>query len=138
MPNELENGSGLTTVPSDFTVKETIDRLSDAAERAGLMIFARIDHGANAAQLGMPLRPTELVLFGNPRGGTPLMQDQQVAGLDLPVRALAWEDESGHVWLTFNDPRWLARRYCLGARNAEIIERIRAGLAALATAATAA
>jgi uncharacterized protein (DUF302 family) len=78
-------------------------------------VFARIDHAEGAAQVGMTLRPTELALFGNPRGGTPLMQDRQTAGIDLPLKALAWEDAEGHVWLTYNEATWLAQRHHLGA-----------------------
>ena len=92
--------NGLTTMPSAFSVQETIDRLERIVTSRGLRVFTRIDHAAGAAQVGMALRPTELVLFGHPRGGTPLMQDKQTAGIDLPLKALAWEDAEGPVWLT--------------------------------------
>ncbi len=101
--------AGLVTVESASPVSETIDRLAAAAEAAGMRVFARVDHAAGAAEVGMTLRPTELLLVGNPRGGTPLMQDRQTAGLDLPLRALAWEDADGRVWVTTNDAAWLAR-----------------------------
>ena len=81
---------------------------------AGLLVFARIDHGANASEIGAPLRPTELLIFGNPKGGTPLMQDRQISGIDLPVKALAWEDGEGIVWLSCNDAHWIAERHGLG------------------------
>ena len=88
---------GLITVASAHPVAETVDRLAAAAAAAGMTVFARVDHAAGAADAGMSLRPTELILVGNPRGGTPLMQDGQTAGIDLPLRALAWEDAGGRV-----------------------------------------
>lgn len=103
--------SGLVTVRSQYSVAITIDRLAAAATEAGLMVFARIDHGQGAADVGLELRPTELLLFGHPRGGTPLMLEQQTAGIDLPLRALAWEDDENTVWLTYNDADWLAERH---------------------------
>jgi uncharacterized protein (DUF302 family) len=131
-----EQARGLTTVPSGHPVKTTIDRLSEAAEQAGLLVFARIDHSTNAAEFGLHLRPTELVLCGHPRGGTPLMQDRQTAGIDLPVRAVAWEDESGQVWLTYNDADWIAERHRLGPESSDGVAAIRAGLAGLTAIAT--
>ncbi len=126
MPSE-----GLITIESHFSVSRTIDRLADAAIAAGLVVFARIDHGKGARDAGLELRPTELLIFGHPRGGTPLMQDQQAAGIDLPVRALAWEDQSGQVWLGYNDTVWLARRHGLGAASAQALATMRAGTAKL-------
>src|SRR5579863_7559758 len=123
--------NGLITIASKFSVRETIDRLAAAATSAGLHVFARIDHAAGAAQVGMELRPTELLLFGNPRGGTPLMQDRQTAGIDLPVKALVWEDEEGKVWLTYNEASWLAARHELGDRSNAAVEAIEKGLATL-------
>jgi uncharacterized protein (DUF302 family) len=127
---------GLITIPSSYSVAETIDRLVQAATNAGLRIFARIDHAAGAAEVGMELRPTELLIFGNPRGGTPLMQARQTAGIDLPVKALAWEDEAGMVWLTYNNAGWLAARHQLGATSERAVEAIRSGMAELTSAAT--
>jgi len=130
--------NGLITVASSFSVRETIERLVSFATSHGLAVFARIDHADGAAKAGLPLRPTELVLFGNPKGGTPLMQDRQTAGIDLPVKALAWEDADGKVWLTYNEAAWIAQRHGLGPRSAEAVKAIAAGLAAAAKAATAA
>ena len=126
------------TLPSAHPVAETIDRLADAATGAGLRIFARIDHAAGAAEVDMPLRPTELLIFGHPRGGTPLMQEAQTAGLDLPVRALAWEDADGRVWLTAVDVHALAARHGLGEAGAAAVAAIAAGIDRLMRAATAA
>ena len=121
-------GDGLITVQSHFGVTETIDRLAEVVKRAGLLVFARIDHAAGARDVGASLRPTELLIFGNPKGGTPLMQDRQLAGIDLPVKALAWEDEQGKVWLSYNDPHWIAERHGLGDASREAVTAIAAGM----------
>jgi uncharacterized protein (DUF302 family) len=128
---------GLTTISSAFSVRETIDRLERIVVSKGLIVFARIDHAKGAAEVGMALRPTELLLFGHPRGGTPLMQDRQTAGIDLPVKALAWEDAESHVWLTYNRAAWLARRHQLGAAGSAAVTAIDAGQRAVILAATA-
>jgi uncharacterized protein (DUF302 family) len=129
------SGGGLITVASRFSVRRTIDRLASTVTAQGLIIFARIDHAGNAAQIGLELRPTELLIFGNPRAGTPLMQDKQTTGIDLPVKVLAWEDADGNVWLTYNDATWLAKRHALGAESDVTIKAIAAGLAAISKAA---
>jgi len=105
------SAAGLVTVRSAHSVAVTVDRLAAAVAEAGLNVFARIDHAQNAAEAGLELRPTELLIFGHPRGGTPLMREQQTSGIDLPVKALAWEDPEGTVWLTYNDATWLAERH---------------------------
>jgi uncharacterized protein (DUF302 family) len=102
---------GLTTISSAHSVKETIDRLAAEVTAKGLAVFARVDHAKGADEVGLELRPTELLIFGNARGGTPLMQAQQTAGIDLPLKALAWEDAGGKVWLAYNDPEWIAARH---------------------------
>ncbi|SDM15523.1 DUF302 domain-containing protein [Nonomuraea jiangxiensis] len=132
----MSKNAGLITFASDWSVGETIDRLQAAVTAAGLQVFARIDHAGGAAQAGMPLRPTELLIFGNPQGGTPLMQDRQTSGIDLPLKALAWQDEDGNVWLTYNDAAWLADRHQLGAKSETAITAIEAGLAAVVRQAT--
>lgn len=121
-------GDGLITVQSRFGVTETIDRLVEVIKRAGLLVFARINHAAGARDVGASLRPTELLIFGNPKGGTPLMQDRQLAGIDLPVKALAWEDEQGKVWLSYNDPQWIAERHGLGDASRAAVAAIAAGM----------
>lgn len=125
------SSNGLITVASKFGVSETIDRLTTAITEAGLRVFARIDHAKGAREVGMLLRPTELLIFGNPKGGTPLMQEQQTAGIDLPVKALAWEDQEGQVWLTYNDAAWIAARHDLDPTS-DTVKAIEAGLAKLA------
>ncbi len=100
---------GLVTIASEFPVAETIDRLAELATARGAHVFARVDHAAGAVKAGLALRPTQLLVMGNPTGGTPLMQDRQRAGIDLPVKALAWEDADGRVWLSYNDAAWIAQ-----------------------------
>jgi uncharacterized protein (DUF302 family) len=126
---------GLITIASKLSVKETIDRLASTVTSKGMTVFGRVDHSSGAAQVGMPLRPTEVLIFGNAKGGTPLMQAKQTIGIDLPLKALAWEDADGKVWVTSNDPAWLARRHGLGADVNANVEALRAGLAAVTKAA---
>ena len=95
---------GLITMPSSYGPKETMERLKAEAEAKGLTILARIDHTAGATQVGLQLRPTELLIFGNAKAGTPLMQSNQEVGIDLPLKALVWEDAEGKTWLAHNDP----------------------------------
>lgn len=105
---------GMVTVSSPFGTAETIDRLEAEIKAKGMTIFARIDHSAGAAAVGMLLRPTALLIFGNARGGTPFMQADQKTGIDLPLKALVHEDPAGRVLISYNDVRWLARRHGLG------------------------
>jgi uncharacterized protein (DUF302 family) len=95
---------GLIAVKSPHGPKDTMDRLETLLKQKGLTIFARIDHAAGAARIGQTLRPTEVLIFGNPQGGTPFMQCTQTVGIDLPLKALVWQDASGQVWLGYNDP----------------------------------
>lgn len=120
--------NGLVSVESRFGVAETIDRLVETVISAGLRVFARIDHAAGAQEVGAALRPTELLIFGHPKGGTPLMQERQLAGIDLPIKALAWEDEQGKVWLSYNDAHWLAERHGLGDASRDAVAAIAAGM----------
>lgn len=106
---------GLISVKSPYPVSQTLDRLEVGTKQRGLKVFARIDHAAGATSIGKILRPTELLIFGNPQGGTPLMQCAQTAGIDLPLKALAWQDERGQVWLGYNDPVFLAKRHGITA-----------------------
>jgi len=122
---------GLTTVPSNFGPKETMDRLETEIRTKGLEVFARIDHAAGAAEVGLNLRPTELIIFGNARAGTPLMQSVQTVGIDLPLKVLVSEDAGGKTWLSYNEPSWIARRH--GVRNAEqVVSKMGAALSAIA------
>jgi uncharacterized protein (DUF302 family) len=131
MPN-----NGLVSVQSHVSMDETLNRLLTALAARTLTVFARVDHAAGAASIGLPLRPTAVVIFGNPKGGTALMQDQQSAGIDLPLKALIWEDASGKAWLTYNDPAWIAQRHSLGAGSAAAVKAMTALLSAIAKEAT--
>jgi uncharacterized protein (DUF302 family) len=102
---------GLRVLPGKHDPVQTLDRLEKAATRHGLMVFATIDHGAAAEKVGMELRPTVVVLFGNARAGTPAMRSAPTLAIDLPLRVLIWQDEKGATWLAYNDPRWLFRRH---------------------------
>jgi uncharacterized protein (DUF302 family) len=97
-----------------------MSRLDAAVKARGMTVFARVDHAAGAAEAGLSLRPTDLLIFGNARGGTPLMQAGQTIGLDLPLKVLVWQDAAGDTWLSWNDPQWLVRRHGLGG-DAEAI-----------------
>jgi uncharacterized protein (DUF302 family) len=127
---------GLITVPSSLGPKETMDRLEKEIKARGMTIFARVDHAAGAAEVGLALRPTELLIFGNAKGGTSLMQANQTAGIDLPLKTLVWQDESGKTWLSYNDPSWLAKRHALGTEVKPAVEAMVALLGAVAKAAT--
>ena len=127
---------GLTSLPSAFGPKETIDRLESEIKSRGMAVFARIDHAVGAAQLGMPLRPTEVLIFGNAKGGTPLMQLSQCIGIDLPLRALIWEDANGKVWLTYNEPTCIAKRHELGVESQSAVIALSGVLSTLARKAT--
>lgn len=102
---------GLTTIQSKFGPQETLNRFEAELKARGMTVFARINHAALAKEAGLTLRPTEVILFGNPRGGTPLMQANQTIGIDLPLKALVWEDAVGKTWLSYNEPAWLAKRH---------------------------
>jgi uncharacterized protein (DUF302 family) len=108
---------GLISVVSGHSAADTADRLESAAKARGLTIFARVDHAAGAAAAGLELRPTTLLIFGNAKGGTPLMQQAQTMGVDLPLRALVWQDEAGIVRISYDDPAWLAQRHGLDPRH---------------------
>jgi uncharacterized protein (DUF302 family) len=128
-------GEGVLSRQSRHDPAETMARLQGAVQAKGLTVFARIDHAAGAAEAGLPLRPTDLLVFGNARGGTPLMQAAQLVGLDLPLKILVWQDASGETWLSWNDPHWVARRHGLAAETEAIAARLATALDELARAA---
>jgi uncharacterized protein (DUF302 family) len=126
---------GLVRVLSALGPRETMDRLEAAIKDKGLTVFARIDHAEGARAAGLSLRPTELIVFGNAKGGTPLMQGAQEAGIDLPLKALVYQDAEGKVWLAYDDPHWLADRHHLpDLPNIAMLTRLLETLAAGATA----
>jgi uncharacterized protein (DUF302 family) len=121
---------GLTSIRSRFGPKETMDRLQAEIRAQGMTVFARIDHTAGAAEVGLTLAPTELIIFGNARGGTPLMQSVQTVGIDLPLKVLIWEDAGGKTWLSYNEPSWIAQRHSIA--NAEpVVSKMAAALSAI-------
>jgi uncharacterized protein (DUF302 family) len=126
---------GLVEVKSARSVQETMNRLEEIVQQRGLNVFARIDHAAGAAKVGKTLRPTELLIFGNPQGGTPLMECGQTAGIDLPLKALVWEDASKQVWLGYNDPAYLAQRH--GIEDCPAVENLSKALSGIVEAAVA-
>ena len=128
---------GLITLRSSHGPKDTMNRLETEVKGRGLTVFARIDHAAGAAEVGLSLRPTELLIFGNAKGGTPLMDSVQTIGIDLPLKALVWQDASGNTWLSYNDPNWLAKRHGLGHEADAAVKAIAAALDAMAKTATA-
>ncbi len=128
-------GDVLLTKKSSHSVMVTIDRLEAAARAKGIVVVARVDHAAAAVKAGMELRPTQLLVFGNPALGTPLMQSNPQIGLDLPLKALAWQDAAGAVWLGYTAPADLVARYQIGDR-AEVVQKMTGVLDALTTQAT--
>ena len=126
---------GLVTLQSSHDFATTLERLTAALEAKGVRVFARIDHAAGAASVGLALRPATLVIFGNP-AGTPLMQAAQTVGIDLPLKALVWQDAQGVVRLTYNDPAWIAARHGLDGGADQAVAAIAAGLSAFAGQAT--
>jgi len=128
-------GLGLYQQESPFPVSETMDRLEAVVRERGFRVFNRIDHAAGAASVDLDLRPTQLLIFGNPQGGTPLMQNAQTMGIDLPLKALVYEDADGQVHVAFNHPAFLVARHDL-ANGEQIIERMTGLLDGLIGAAT--
>jgi uncharacterized protein (DUF302 family) len=128
---------GLTICASTFGPSETVDRLAAAVAKHGMAVLARIDHAAAAAAVGLDLRPTSLLIFGNARAGTPVMQQAQTLGIDLPLRALVWEDENGLTWLAYNDPAWLWQRHGEGDGAEKVVAAMTEVLAAVSQQATA-
>jgi len=126
---------GLINAKSSHDVKITMDRLENTVREKGMTVFIRINHAAGAQKVGQELRPTELLIFGNPKVGAPLMQCSQSVAIDLPQKALIWEDEQGQVWLSYNDPKYLAMRHGITGCD-EVINKINNALSNFANAAT--
>lgn len=128
-------GNGVISVKSSHDVKVTADRLENILGQKGMNVFIRINHAAGAQKVGKKLRPTELVIFGNPKVGTPLMQCSQSVAIDLPQKALIWQDDKGQVWLSYNDPNYLVQRHGL-SECAGVIKKVEQALSNFAKAAT--
>lgn len=127
--------NGIIKIKSNHNVTETINKLETVLNKKGMTIFKRVDHTAGADKVGLKLRPTELLIFGNPKVGTPLMLCAQTAALDLPQKALAYEDENGQVWLAYNDPTYVVQRHDLKGCD-KAVEKVTNALAKFASIAT--
>lgn len=134
-PASATEADGIVAKRSSHGVAETVDRLEAALKEKGLTVFARIDHAAGASDAGLELRPTTLLIFGNPKLGTPLMQAQQTVGLDLPQKALVYEAADGQVFLAYNDPAYVLKRHGVTGQD-EVAGKIAGALDAFSTAAT--
>lgn len=132
MINSVIAQEGLITLESSFTVAQTMERAEQIVSEGGFTIFARIDHAAGAASVDQTLRPTRVLIFGNPLGGTPFMQCAQTVGIDLPVRFLIWEDAASQVHLSYNDPVYLAQRH--DAENCTVAQNMQGALGQIAEA----
>ena len=126
---------GLVVVKSPYSVMETMNRFENIVKERGLTVFSRIDHAAGAAKIGKSLRATEVIIFGNPQGGTPFMECAQTVGIDLPLKVLVWEDAKAQVWLGYNDPAFLARRH--GVAQCPVVDKLSKALAGISEAALA-
>ena len=113
---------GLITLRSSFGPEETMSRFEAEVRARAMTIFSHIDHTAGAAAVGLPLRPTDLLIFGAAKVGTPLMQSAQTIGIDLPLKALVWQDEAGNTFLSYNDPAFVADRHGIGETAKPVIE----------------
>jgi uncharacterized protein (DUF302 family) len=127
---------GLITIESHNGPEETMNRFEAEVRTRGMTVFAHIDHAAGAAAAGLSLRPTELLIFGNATAGTPLMEAAQTLGIDLPLKALVWQDVRGAAWLSYNDPAFLARRHGLDATHYNAVRAMAAALNEMAIKAT--
>lgn len=130
------DANGLVTVKSAHSVQQTGDRLETALKGKGMTVFTRIDHAQGAKKVGKELRPTQLVVFGNPKAGTPLMLCAQSVAIDLPQKALIWEDKDGGVWLSYNDPQYLVKRHAISGCD-KVVTNITKALSNFAKQATA-
>ncbi len=124
---EAKPDNGIVSIPSKYSVAETLSRLESVLASHDVKIFARIDHSGEAEKVGMKMQPTQLLIFGNPKGGTPLMIAAPSIAIDLPLKALVWQDSSGKVWLSYNKPEYLRERHGLPE---ELLKNI-AGVGAL-------
>ena len=127
---------GLVNIRSLWGPQETMARLAAEIETRGMTIYARIDHAAFAAEVGIPLRPSDLLIFGNPRAGMPLMESVPTIAIDLPLKALVWQDIAGNTWVSYNDPAWIARRHSIEPGREGTTAAMSAVLDAIATGAS--
>lgn len=126
--NQAEN-NGIVYKPSNHSVDETVEKLKGILQSKGVTLFATIDHSGEAAKVGMKMRPTKLLIFGNPKGGTPLMLAAPSIAIDLPLKILVWEDEQGKAWVSYNNPTYLQKRHGFPAdlvQNIAVVETLAA------------
>ena len=123
----VQAAGGMKTLESVHSVADTMDRLEQKVSAAGFKVFARVNHGAGAKSVNMELRPTELLIFGNPKGGTVLLQSEQTVGIDLPLKYLVWEDAAGKVQIGWNDPAWIVGRHHI-TDKAPVVKKMTGGL----------
>ncbi len=123
---------GLVTIHSMRSAQDTIEGVEAAVKAKGATLFAKIDHAAGATEAGATLRPTTLIIFGNARAGTPLMKSNQRIGIDLPLKMLVWKDSEGEVWLTYDDPAWIARRHGIDTQFEPVMRAMSATLSEIA------
>ena len=124
-----DNGKGLIDIPSNHSVDETVTKLEGILQAKGITLFALVDHSGEAAKAGMKMRPTKLLIFGNPKAGTPVMLAAPSSAIDLPLKILVWEDDQGKVWITYNSPGYLQERHNLRSEllpNIAVIETLAA------------
>jgi len=122
-----DNGKGLIDIPSSHSVDETVTKLEGILQAKGITLFALVDHSGEAAKAGMKMRPTKLLIFGNPKAGTPVMLAAPSSAIDLPLKILVWEDDQGKVWITYNSPSYLQERHNLRSEllpNIAVIETL--------------
>jgi len=127
---------GLITIQSSYGPEDTMSRFEAEVRAKGMTAFAHIDYAAGAEAVGLALRPTELLIFGNAKGGTPLMELVQTTGIDLPLKALVWQDASGVTWLSYNDPKWIAKRHGIRSEVGATVSVLTAALNQMARSAT--
>jgi uncharacterized protein (DUF302 family) len=124
-PDPIEKKNGIVDVPSNHSVDETVNRVKDILQAKGITLFALIDHSGEAEKVGMKIPPTKLLIFGNPKGGTPLMLAAPSVAIDLPLKILVWQDSQGKVWLSYNSPEYLRARHGFPAdllQNISVVE----------------
>jgi len=126
------SAEGLITLRSNFGPEDTMSRFEAEVRARGMTVFGHIDHAAGAAAVGLPLRPTDLLIFGAAKGGTPLMQSVQTVGIDLPLKALVWQDEAGDTFLSYNDPAYITGRHGVDKGAAPVVEAMATTLKAMA------
>jgi len=123
----MSAGQGLVTKPSKYSVAETLERMENVLAGKGIKLFARIDHSGEAEKAGLRMLPAEVLIFGNPKAGTPLMVAEPTAAIDLPLKVLVWQDQEGRVWLSYNSPDYLKQRFGLTddlIKNVGVIETL--------------